>query len=177
MHLAKVGLESRLSGLDGEQSASSVSKNSAEQRHAERLADPSRGPALRRTNFQVIEEPSSDSGDELEESNGSESADASESDAELAELLDDLELPALEAPAQARAPAKAEAQLALPEPTVALQTQPHHASRSIVIEDEASQDEEEDEDEDAEVATPKPRARDIKAATDLSPIHESVEDQ
>jgi len=93
VHLAKVGPEIGLSGLDGGRSASSVSKDSVEVRHAERLADPSRGPVLRRMNFQVIEEPSSDSGEEIEES------DASESDSELAELLDDLDIPALAASA------------------------------------------------------------------------------
>jgi len=59
---------------------------------------------------------------------------------------------------------------------LALRSQPRHGSRSIVIEDEESLDEDEDEDEDVEVTTPKPRAQDVKAATDLSPIHESVED-
>lgn len=47
----------------------------------------------------MIEEPSSsDSGEEVEDSDSSGSADASESDAELGELLDDLDIPALSAP-------------------------------------------------------------------------------
>ena len=103
-HLAKVEPNRRLSGLDDEQSASSVSKDSVAARYAQRLIDPSRGPELRRMNFKVIEDPSSDSDEEIEESEGSQSADASESDAELADLLDDLEIPALAAPSKPQAP-------------------------------------------------------------------------
>jgi hypothetical protein len=57
---------------------------------------------------------------------------------------------------------------------LALRSQPRRSSNKI--EDEESPDEDEDDDEDVEVATPKRRAENIKAATDLSPIHESVED-
>ena len=88
---------------------SSVSKDSVELRHAERLADPSRGPELRRANFQVLEDPSSDdSNEEGEESDGSQSLGASERDAELAELLDELDIPAFSARPNSQALAQPE---------------------------------------------------------------------
>jgi hypothetical protein len=51
VHLAKLAPEGLVGGPDGAQPTSAVSKDSVEQRHAERLADPSRGPALQRANF------------------------------------------------------------------------------------------------------------------------------
>ena len=90
-HLAKVEPNRFTNGFDIEDKSISASSKSMDS-FEKRLADPSRGPALRRMNFKMLAN-ISESDEEVPKSLDSE--DESESDAELADLLDDLDIPAL----------------------------------------------------------------------------------
>ena len=93
-HLSKIEPNRLISGFDTtlveDNSVSSTSKDSFEKK----MTDPSRGPALRRMNFKMLADVS-ESDEEVNSSLNSE--DESESDAELADLLEDLDIPALPA--------------------------------------------------------------------------------